>query len=160
MTQPLWAYSGYAEDAYKCPSLNMYSPADGTPIICTSNKPSLFYRNRAINQSDPGGDLANRIRTASMEYEPPFFITVYGGLKWTAGTPNPLEEFWCVETPLCPPPFFFNGINRGHGWGLSVRHHGGRDTKDPSVAPIVGVWYPSSVHLGQQQTTSASQLLC
>ena len=94
VSQPLWAYGGYAENAYKCPSLNMYSPADGTPIICTSHVPSLFYRNRDIKQSDPGADLASKIRVASQEYSPPFFITVYGGLKWTAAKPNPLEEFW------------------------------------------------------------------
>ena len=33
VAQPLWAYSGYSEDAYKCPSLNMYSPADGTSAL-------------------------------------------------------------------------------------------------------------------------------
>ena len=68
VAQPLWAYPGYNQDAYKCPALNMYSPADGTPIICTAHTPSLFYRNREISKEDPGGDLANRIRTVAEQY--------------------------------------------------------------------------------------------
>ena len=55
---------------------------DGTPIICTPNTPNLFYRNRNVNNRDPAGDLAQRIRTAAAQYEPPYFITIYGGLSW------------------------------------------------------------------------------
>lgn len=78
VSQPLWAYGDYAEDAYKCPSYNMFSPSDGTPIICTSHTPSLFYRNRNIDQKDPGADLGGRIRSLATQFEPPFFVTVYG----------------------------------------------------------------------------------
>ena len=45
VSQPLWAHGTYGQDAWKCPELNLKS-ADGTPIICTSNSPNLFYRNR------------------------------------------------------------------------------------------------------------------
>jgi hypothetical protein len=59
--------------------------ADGlaTPIICTSHDPSLFYRNRNLSPTTPGEELANRIRILAEQYEPPFFVTVYGGLTWT-----------------------------------------------------------------------------
>ena len=96
VSQPLWAYKPYAQNAYKCPDLNMYSPSDGTPIICTAHTPSLFYRNRGINQQDPGKDLAGRIRTVAEQYEPPFFVTVYGGLSWQPGTAHGKTEFWAL----------------------------------------------------------------
>lgn len=41
-----------------------------------------------------GADLAMKIRNASQGWEPPFFITVYGGLTWTAAGLKPKEEFW------------------------------------------------------------------
>jgi len=96
VTQPLWAHGSYAEDSYRCPELNLYSPTDGTPIICTSNEPNLFYRNRAINMTDPARDLADRIRGAAMQYIPPYFITVYGGLSWEPGTAQGPLEFWTL----------------------------------------------------------------
>mmetsp|Transcript_25011 Transcript_25011/g.65223 ORF Transcript_25011/g.65223 Transcript_25011/m.65223 type:complete len:510 (-) Transcript_25011:223-1752(-) len=96
VTQPLWAYSSYAEDAWQCPELNLFDPDTGTPVICTAHDPSLFYRNRNINQSDPGNDLADRIRTVASQYDPPFFITVYGGLKWTASATSPKTEFFTL----------------------------------------------------------------
>jgi hypothetical protein len=52
VSQPLWSHGAYARGAYRCPELNMYSPTDGTPIICTPNTPNLFYRNRGI--TSPG----------------------------------------------------------------------------------------------------------
>jgi hypothetical protein len=76
VSQPLWAYGVYGENSYRCPVDNMYSPYDHTPLICTSQTPVLFYRNRGIDQNDPGGDLAARIRNATAKWEPPFFITV------------------------------------------------------------------------------------
>ena len=104
VSQPLWSHGAYAQGAYKCPELNLYSPSDGTPIICTPNTPNvssataspgccaavtllcceqLFYRNRGITKgSSPAAQLAARIRTAAARYEPPYFITIYGGLSW------------------------------------------------------------------------------
>ena len=41
VTQPLWSHGAYAQGAYKCPELNLYSPSDGTPIICTPNNPNV-----------------------------------------------------------------------------------------------------------------------
>ena len=77
VAQPLWSHGSYAQDAWRCPELNLYSPADGTPVICTANSPNLFYRNRGLNKTDPGKDLADRIRGVAARYEPPFFITIY-----------------------------------------------------------------------------------
>jgi len=96
VAQPLWAHGSYAQDAWRCPELNLYSPSDGTPLICTANEPNLFYRNRQLNATDPGDDLAGRIRTAANRYEPPFFITVYGGLNWQPGSTGGKTEFWAL----------------------------------------------------------------
>lgn len=63
VAQPLWSHGSYSQDAWRCPELNLYSPADGTPIICTANDPNLFYRNRGLDPENPGKDLADRIRT-------------------------------------------------------------------------------------------------
>jgi len=55
----------------------------------------MWYRNgHVVNTSDPGGDLAGRIRNEVSKWEPPFFVTVYGGLAWTAQGNAPKEEFW------------------------------------------------------------------
>jgi hypothetical protein len=96
VAQPLWARGAYAQDAWRCPELNLYSPHDGAPIICTANKPSLFYRNAGLNATHPGADLAARIRNVSKRYEPPFFITVYGGLNWQPGSTGGKTEFWAL----------------------------------------------------------------
>jgi hypothetical protein len=85
-----------AQSNTTCPELNVFSPADGTPIICTAHSPSLFYRNRHISQTDPAKDLAHRIRTVASRYKPPFFVTVYGGLKWTASDMSPKTEFFTL----------------------------------------------------------------
>lgn len=96
VSQPLWSHGVYAEDAFRCPELNLYSPVDGTPIICTPNTPNLFYRNRGLNATNPAADLAGRIRTAAARYRPPYFITVYGGLAWQPGTAEGPLEFWTL----------------------------------------------------------------
>ena len=96
VAQPLWAHGSYAEDAWRCPELNIASPSDGTPIVCTSADPSLFYRNRGLNKDDPARDLAARIRNVSTRYEPPFFVTVYGGLNWQPGSTGGKTEFWTL----------------------------------------------------------------
>ena len=91
---PQRSHGPYSQDAWKCPELNLYSPADGTPIVCTANDPNLFYRNRKLNATDPSDDLAARIRQVAARYEPPFFITVYGGLNWEPGSTGGKTEFW------------------------------------------------------------------
>lgn len=94
VSQPLWSHGVYGENTYRCPVDNMFSPADHAPLICTSNSPNLFYRNRGITPADPGAELAARILKASAKWEPPFFLTVYGGLAWTASARSPKEEFF------------------------------------------------------------------
>lgn len=97
VSQPLWSHGSYAKGAYKCPELNLFSPADGTPLICTPNSPNLFYRNRGITKgSSPASQLAARIRTAAARYEPPYFMTIYGGLSWEPGTAEGDMEFWTM----------------------------------------------------------------
>jgi len=96
VAQPLWSHGSYAQNAWRCPELNLYSPADGTPIICTANSPNLFYRNRKLDPANPGKDLAERIRTVAAEYRPPFFITIYGGLNWQPGSTGGKTEFWTL----------------------------------------------------------------
>ena len=96
VTQPLWSHSSYSQDAWRCPALNLYDQVDGTPIICTANDPNLFYRNRGLSPGHPGRDLADRIRNVSERYEPPFFITVYGGLNWQPGSTGGKTEFWTL----------------------------------------------------------------
>jgi hypothetical protein len=96
VAQPLWSHGTYAKDAWRCPELNLYSPADGTPIVCTANDPNLFYRNRGLSPDHPAKDLADRIRGAAARYEPPFFITIYGGLNWQPGSTGGKTEFWTL----------------------------------------------------------------
>jgi hypothetical protein len=105
VAQPLTGSPGYM----KCPVLNQ-NAADGTPLICTADqglgnqsfhdscgvRPSLLYRNLCIWSADPGADLAARIRSIAGKYEPPFFITVYGGLTWTASAQPPELEFFTL----------------------------------------------------------------
>ena len=111
VSQPLWSHGRYAQGAYKCPELNLYSPTDGTPIICTPNTPSLFYRNRGFdNRSSPAAQLAARIRTAAARYSPPYFITIYGGLSWEPGTAKGPTEFWTM----------LNGIMKELGDGYAA----------------------------------------
>ena len=110
VAQPLTGSPGYM----KCPVLNQ-NAADGTPLICTADQglgnqsfddhcgawPSLLYRNRGIWAADPSADLAARIQTIAGKYEPPFFVTVYGGLKWTAGGQDPeLELFTLMHATM------------------------------------------------------------
>ena len=92
VSQPLWSHGSYGQDAWKFPRLNMHA-ADGTPIICTSNTPNLFYRNRGLNASNPGEDLAARIRNVSKRAR---FISVYGGLNWQPGSTGGKTEFWTL----------------------------------------------------------------
>eukprot|EP00928_Gymnodinium_smaydae_P081607 TRINITY_DN65093_c0_g1_i1.p1 TRINITY_DN65093_c0_g1~~TRINITY_DN65093_c0_g1_i1.p1 ORF type:complete len:650 (+),score=107.54 TRINITY_DN65093_c0_g1_i1:243-1952(+) len=77
---------------YSCnqSALDTWQP-DGTPMVCTHG--GIFYV-----MGDLGGkELANRINTIARDAPRPYFITVYGGLKWTAAATKPtdsLYNFW------------------------------------------------------------------
>ena len=73
--------------------LNSWQP-DGTPLLCTAKKGSqgtLFYIS-GIH----GAELAARINALAAAAPRPFFISVYGGLKWTASATDPKSEFWTM----------------------------------------------------------------
>ena len=95
VSQPLWAHGSYGQDAFKCPRLN-FRANDGTPVICTSNSPNLFYRNRGLSPSHPAQDLAARIFQAASASDDVRFITVYGGLNWQPGSTGGKTEFWTL----------------------------------------------------------------
>ena len=61
-----------------------YSP-DGTPLICTSGKPKLFYYSDDLNTECPSCDLADRIEKVAREHPPPYFVLAYGGLQAAGG---------------------------------------------------------------------------
>ena len=96
VSQPLWAHGSYAQDAWKCPHLNMRANDGITPIICTSNAPNLFYRNRGLSPDHPARDLAARISQTAHSSDDVRFITVYGGLNWEPGSTSGKTEFWTL----------------------------------------------------------------
>mmetsp|Transcript_25717 Transcript_25717/g.55710 ORF Transcript_25717/g.55710 Transcript_25717/m.55710 type:complete len:136 (+) Transcript_25717:3-410(+) len=71
---------------------------DGTPLLCTnSGADDLFYIPGSMGkQSCPSCELARRINAVAAAHQPPYFITVYGGLKWTAASGSPALEFWTL----------------------------------------------------------------
>lgn len=71
-------------DCTQAASLDLVLP-DSTPLICTP--PDTFYI------GGPAG-IANNINKLAAANKPPFFITVYGLLKWTASGLDPTKEFW------------------------------------------------------------------
>ena len=71
-------------DCSKELSLDLTLP-DKTPVLCTA--PNLFYVNGQAG-------VADRINALVAANKPPFFVTVYGGLKWTTGGNDPKTEFW------------------------------------------------------------------
>jgi len=77
--------------------LDMWQP-DGTPLVCTNTgKNNLFYIPGSLGkQACPSCELARRINTVAAANKPPFFITVYGGLKWTSSGLDPDLEFWTL----------------------------------------------------------------
>lgn len=79
--------------------LDMWQP-DGTPLVCTAHgKDNLFYIPGCMHHPKcPSCELSRRINEVAAANKPPFFITVYGGLKWTASSQYPLEEFWTLWT--------------------------------------------------------------
>ena len=71
-------------DCSKEPSLDLTLP-DKTPLLCTA--PNLFYVNGKAG-------IADNINALVAANKPPFFVTVYGGLKWTTAGDDPKTEFW------------------------------------------------------------------
>ena len=90
ISQPTLCCIDYA--SFNCSaaaSLDLALP-DTTPLVCTAE--SLFYVG--------GGSgcvactIAANINKVARANAPPFFITVYGGLKWTSADIDPRTEFW------------------------------------------------------------------
>jgi len=90
ITQPTLCCIDYA--SFNCSaaaSLDLVLP-DKTPLICTAD--DLFYVG-----GGPGCvacNIAANINKVSAANTAPFFITVYGGLKWTSADIDPKTEFW------------------------------------------------------------------
>eukprot|EP00040_Diaphanoeca_grandis_P022230 m.118956 g.118956 ORF g.118956 m.118956 type:complete len:610 (-) comp28713_c0_seq1:105-1934(-) len=64
---------------------------DGTPFVCTN--PDLFYIPGALgHQNCSACELSKRITDVADAGTQ--FITVYGGLAWTASSVNPQNDFW------------------------------------------------------------------
>jgi hypothetical protein len=64
--------------------------------VCT--KSGIFYIPGALGHTPcPSCTLSDRINAvAATRTTHPLFITVYGGLKWTADTADPATEFWTL----------------------------------------------------------------
>jgi len=103
VSQPNWDQRAYAP--YHCAQDNMWLP-DGTPVVCSSYDPQLFYYKDGLIPFAPAEELALRIRRVAEKHAPPFFILVYGGLS-AFGNPlgksgGPLHEglpwtdFWSL----------------------------------------------------------------
>merc|ERR1712008_318933 len=78
------------QNCQKRAALDSWQP-DGTPVLCTNR--SLFY----VMGKMGGEALANKINFVAANAPKPYFITVYGGLKWTAAGSDPknsLYNFW------------------------------------------------------------------
>lgn len=102
ISQPTGCCIHYATfDCTKAASLDLTLP-DGTPLLCTN--PDVFYI------GGPAG-VANNVNKLAAANKPPFFITVYGLLKWTASDMDPTKEFWAA-------------------WGNITEH------LDPSIVPV------------------------
>merc|ERR1712228_666095 len=77
---------------YQCNQSNLdtWQP-DGTPVLCTHG--GLFYGMGNLG----GEELAKRINAVVAAAPKPYFITVYGGLKWTASASSDKDSiynFW------------------------------------------------------------------
>ena len=95
VTQPNWANNfGDAYAPFKCPKDNLLL-SDGTPLICSSGDPKLFYYSSSLNATCPSCDLASRIAATAKAQPPPFFVLVYGGLQAFGGvdTASPKSFF-------------------------------------------------------------------
>lgn len=96
VTQANWvnAFLGDAYAPFHCPNDNLRL-SDGTPLICSSGSPKLFYYSSSLNASCPSCDLAERIQAVAKRQPPPFFVLVYGGLQAFGGvdTESPKSFF-------------------------------------------------------------------
>eukprot|EP01045_Picozoa_sp_COSAG04_P000160 COSAG04_NODE_3_length_53939_cov_50.145431_50_plen_321_part_00 len=78
---------------YQCDESNVdtWQP-DGTPVLCTHS--GVFY----VMGSMGGEKLASHINAIAANHSKPYFITVYGGLRWTTTTGmtknTSLYSFW------------------------------------------------------------------
>lgn len=80
---------------YDCSATLEQALPDGTPLLCTSSDPNLFYIPNSLGPVPcPSCTLAGYINDVAAAHAPPFFITVYGGLKWTSAGVDPQTEFW------------------------------------------------------------------
>ena len=71
---------------FHCPEDNIKLNATGTPLICSSGRPKLFYYSGSLDPLCPSCTLAERIHTAATRHPPPFFVLVYGGLQAFGGS--------------------------------------------------------------------------
>ena len=82
-------------EPYSCSSDNQLLGDSKTPLICTPDTgPFVFYFASGLNKTCPSCDFAARIKEHATRHKPPFFITTYGALHWTADAQAPLLEFW------------------------------------------------------------------
>ena len=80
---------------YSCPTDNQMLGDGKTPLVCTPGTgPWVFYFASGLNKTCPSCDFAARIREHATKHKPPYFITTYGALHWTADAQAPLLEFW------------------------------------------------------------------
>ena len=91
VSQPNWvgavAQGKAPFDPWHCPSDNLLLP-EGTPLVCASGLPNLFYYSGGLDAHCPSCDLARRIEQAATKQPPPFFVLVYGGLQAFGGVEN------------------------------------------------------------------------
>jgi hypothetical protein len=95
VTQPNWGNSfGDAYTPFNCSEDNL-ELSGGTPLICSSGSPKLFYYSGSLNASCPSCDLASRIEEVAKRQPPPYFVLVYGGLQAFGGvdTASPKSFF-------------------------------------------------------------------
>ena len=75
VTQPNWSngakFEGYSP--FNC-TIDNQKLSDGTPLICGSGKPKLFYYSGSLDPLCPSCDLAQRIEETARKQPPPFFV--------------------------------------------------------------------------------------
>ena len=86
VTQPNWKSVNPAYSPFRCKDDSNMVLSDGTPLICTSGNPSLFYYSKSLNATCPSCDLAARIKDTAHRHPPPYFVLVYGGLQAFGGS--------------------------------------------------------------------------
>ena len=86
VTQPNWEYVSPAYSPFQCKNDSNMVLSDGTPLICTSGNPNLFYYSKSLNAACPSCDLAGRIKEVAAKHPPPYFVLVYGGLQAFGGS--------------------------------------------------------------------------